>query len=56
MNASNTLRLAIVILTAAMLMAIIPALHSTRAAGLWYVAPGGNDSNTCTSTGAPVPP
>ncbi len=52
MNTSNTLRLAIVILAAAILTAIVPAFQLTHAAGPWYVAPGGNDGSSCTSSSA----
>jgi hypothetical protein len=41
------LRFVLTVLTLAMLAALIPAPRSTRAAGPWYVAPGGSDSNDC---------
>ena len=53
MNTLSTFRLTIIILTAALLVVITPTLQSTRAAGPWYVATSGSDSNSCTSPGAP---
>ncbi len=53
MNSSSSVRLTIVILATIILLVVIPGLQSTRAAGPWYVAPGGDDSNSCTSPGAP---
>ncbi len=53
MNASFTARVTIILLAAAVLAAIVPTVQLTRAAGPWYVAPGGNDGNACISPGAP---
>lgn len=41
------------ILACVALSAIAPVFQPVRAAGPWYVAPGGNDANTCTAPGAP---
>ena len=46
----SNLQLALMVSTLAMLAVIIPASQSTRAAGPWYVAPGGSDSNDCLSS------
>jgi uncharacterized repeat protein (TIGR01451 family) len=53
MNTSTISRLAIMILLAAALIVIIPTHQLIRAAGPWYVVPGGNDSNSCTTPSAP---
>jgi uncharacterized repeat protein (TIGR01451 family) len=53
MNVSTNLRLTIMILIVVALIIIIPTHQVIRAAGSWYVAPGGNDSNSCTILGAP---
>jgi uncharacterized repeat protein (TIGR01451 family) len=44
------LRFALMVSTLAMLAVIIPASQSTRAAGPWYVAPGGSDGSDCLSS------
>ena len=36
----------------AMLLAMVPASQPARAAGPWYVAPGGSDSHDCLSPGS----
>jgi hypothetical protein len=53
MGTSSTWRLTVTILAAMLLMAIVPGLQSTRAAVPWYVAPGGDDGDNCSSTSAP---
>jgi len=40
-------------LALAALMLTIVVYRPARAAGPWYVAPGGNDANSCSTTGAP---
>ncbi len=49
MNAYTKFWVAIVILTFTVLAVMIPGSQPTRAAGPWYVKPGGNDGNTCLS-------
>ena len=44
---------AVVICALAVLMGMIEASQPTRAAGPWYVAPGGNDADSCLSPAAP---
>jgi len=43
--------LSLMVLAGAGLLSLRPA--PARAAGPWYVAPGGNDSNSCSSVGTP---
>ena len=45
--------LGIVTLALGTLMLVMPSSRPIRAAGPWYVAPGGSDGNPCTSAGAP---
>ena len=47
MKPHPTIRLAMAILACSTLFAIFPASQPVRAAGSWYVAPGGSDANTC---------
>lgn len=44
---------ALIVLAVTVLGVIALWPRSARAAGPWYVAPGGNDSNTCLSVGSP---
>ena len=44
---------AITVLVFAALTLIVPISTPTRAAGPWYVAPGGSDGNSCLSAGSP---
>lgn len=48
MNKSNLVTL-VVILTLGLLVLTVP--NTAKAAGVWYVAPGGSDGNACTSAG-----
>ena len=48
-----TLWLVMAILAGVALSVMAPASQPVRAAGPWYVAPGGSDANTCTAPGAP---
>jgi uncharacterized repeat protein (TIGR01451 family) len=52
MRAHLTMQLTMASLACSILFAISPACHPVRAAGLWYVAPGGSDANTCSAPGA----
>ena len=52
MKAHPTIWQAMAILACSTLFAISPASQPVRAAGPWYVAPGGSDANTCAAPGA----
>ena len=52
MKAHPTIWQAMAILACSTLFAITPASQTVRAAGSWYVAPGGSDANTCAAPGA----
>ena len=45
--------LALTVLAFATLMVIVLITGVARAAGPWYVAPGGSDGNSCLSAGSP---
>jgi len=46
-------RLVMMVFAVAALVAVTLPPQTAEAAGLWYVAPGGDDGNSCTSPGAP---
>jgi len=52
MNAHPGLRTALLALAVTMML-MVPPLAPVQAITTWYVAPGGNDGNACTSEAAP---
>ena len=53
MRSQHTIFRTMLILALSLLPAITSAPYASYAATLWYVAPNGNDSNSCSSPSAP---